>query len=135
VCTLIDVVFLSPPTPGKEIPSFGRLLEANCHWVWRVIFAASPSALLRSDPADFVHALGEELFAAFGGGVVPGAPGEAFGEAVHVGDAALFVVGVLVSLAYPMDFIRPVGRCAGAAGRARRGWFRRRIRLRSGRLI
>jgi hypothetical protein len=51
------------------------------------------------DAVDLFEALGELALAAFVGGVVEDAIFEGVGEALHVGDFALFVVGVAVALA------------------------------------
>ena len=48
---------------------------------------------------DFFQSLGEKFLAAFGGRLIPGASREAGREAIHVGDAILHVVCVLVALA------------------------------------
>ena len=66
--------------------------------------------LAEAKGADIFHALGEELFAAFLGGLVVAASAEGIGEAVHVSDFALFVVGVEVASAV-VEFLHEAGGC------------------------
>src|SRR5712691_4633433 len=61
---------------------------------------------------DFIKALAEALLEALVGGVVVGAAGEVVGQALHVGDFVLGVVGVLVAFTVAKMFHQACGRVA-----------------------
>src|SRR6266850_6694796 len=63
------------------------------------IFASRSRRRPRSYLANFVEALAEALFEALVGGLIVGAAGEIVGEAGHVGDLIVEIVGVFVALA------------------------------------
>ena len=79
-----------------------------------VYSSGSESGMFASRPApfDLVHALANPLLDAFVGGVVVSAVAQVVGQALHVGDFALQVVRVLVSLAVSEALHQPGRRIA-----------------------
>src|ERR1700683_1672559 len=91
----------------------------------RLLFFVGIRRARRLRPAefDFFHALANSFFYAFVGGMVIGAVPQIVGEALHVGDFAFDVVGILVTLAVS-EALHQSGGCVsqGRWGGFGRGW-------------
>src|SRR5260370_23382524 len=81
--------------PKKQIPRFARDDNVGRFSRWRLNIGSTPRFYL----TNFVEALAEALLEALVGGLVVGAVGAIVGEAGHVGDFIIEVVGVFVALA------------------------------------
>ena len=67
---------------------------------------------MRPAPLDLFHALANSFFDAFVGGMVVNTVAEIVGQALHVGDFAFDVVGVLVAMAVSKALHQSGGRIA-----------------------